>query len=82
MIPESLTTWRTPAARAAAMKLACISNMSGADEEISIAFSTSRSAGPSDSVFPKSPVTTSTFAKAANFWAFSGWRTRARTATP
>jgi hypothetical protein len=82
MIPDSLTTCLTPAFLAASMKLDWTSSMSGADEEISIARSTSRSAGANVSGRARSPCTISTFGSAATASALAGLRTSARTAMP
>src|SRR5205807_2513636 len=77
MIPESLTTWTTPALAAASMKVDCTSSMSGADDEMSMARSTPRSGPASVSGSAMSPSTTSTPGRAASPSARPGLRTMA-----
>jgi hypothetical protein len=64
------------------MKFVCTSSMSGSDDEISIARSTSRSALASVSGRAMSPCTISTCGRAAIAVALAGLRTSARVATP
>jgi hypothetical protein len=53
MIPESLTTWPTPALRAASMKLDWTSSTAGSEEEMSIARSVHPVQGPGERVGPR-----------------------------
>src|SRR5258708_816039 len=82
MIPDSFATYFTPAFLAASIKFDCTSSMSGADDEISIARSTSRKASASVSGRAMSPCTSWTCGSAAIAAALAGSRTSARTATP
>src|SRR5713101_672395 len=82
MMPDSLTTYLTPALRASSMKFDCTSSIAGSEDEISIARSTPRSAPVSVSGRAMSPSTISTFGKAENRSALAALRTRARTRTP
>ena len=82
MIPESLTTWATPALRAASMKLDWTSSIAGSEEEMSIARSTPCRARASVSGRAMSPSTISSLGRVDNPSAFAGLRTSARAGTP